>query len=55
MSLQLLVILQQGVKARPTPIESDSSTGRIVTGKASASVDSALIISHVSDIQNNKI
>lgn len=44
-SFQLLVVLQQGVKANP---EMDSSSGRVVTGKATAWVDPALIATHIS-------
>lgn len=53
-SLQLLVVLQQGVKAKPRDNTFDeSSSGRVISGVESSSVvDSALVASHDSRVES---
>lgn len=49
-TFQLLVVLQQGVKSRRKETTDDeTSSGRVLTGRLTEAVDSALVASHVSD------
>lgn len=52
LNFQLLVALQQGVKAKPKQIEIDQSSARVVTGRMDESIDSALVVSNISDADN---